>query len=188
MNKFLINMMIWASLGVFGQRSMYKRTWDLNGGLGVSNWGMLVYGGFDYGIYKDVSIGAEFSFRSHTHQWKGNSTYVPTFYRHSMVAALGNVNYHFNTILNIPDEWDVYAGAHLGYLHAYYDDQYKEAYGDSYYNHGSAGKLGYGGQIGGRYYFMDRFGVNFEISAGNVLSSVKMGLTIKLQKRYLRKS
>lgn len=189
MNKFLINIIIGISVLAFGQQNrMFKRTWDINAGLGVSNWGMPIYGGIDFTAFRDVSIGAELSFRSHTHQWKGNGTYAPAFYRHSIIGAMGNVNYHFNRVLNIPEEWDVYAGGNAGWLHAYYDDQYVKAYGDSYYNHGAASSLGFGGQIGGRYYFAERFALHLEISAGNVLTGVKMGLTMKLRKRYLSKS
>lgn len=188
MNKFLINVIIGISVLAFGQHRMFKRTWDINGGLGLSNWGMPVYAGVDFTAFKDVSIGTEFSFRSHTHHWKGNGLLPPAFFRHSIIAALGNVNYHFNTVLNIPEEWDLYAGANMGYLHAYYDDRYLDAYGDSYYNHGEAGNFAFGGQVGGRYYFVERFAAHFEITAGNVLTGVKMGLTIKLRKRYLSKS
>jgi len=40
--------------------------------------------------------------------------------------------------------------------------------------------LGIGGQIGGRYYFTEKFGVNLEFGGGNAYSGGKLGISIKL--------
>jgi hypothetical protein len=41
-------------------------------------------------------------------------------------------------------------------------------------------QVGIGAQVGGRYYFTDKFGVNVEIGGGNAFSGGKIGVSIKL--------
>ncbi|WP_366185107.1 hypothetical protein [Flavobacterium ovatum] len=43
-----------------------------------------------------------------------------------------------------------------------------------------AENLGLGLQIGGRYFFTDRFGINLQFGGGNVTSGGKIGITYKL--------
>jgi outer membrane immunogenic protein len=40
--------------------------------------------------------------------------------------------------------------------------------------------LGIGAQVGGRYFFTNKVGLNFELGGGNEFSGGKIGLTIKL--------
>jgi outer membrane immunogenic protein len=67
-----------------------------------------VYVGLDFGIHRDVSFGIEDSFRSY------NQNYTGSKYNSSITGLLGNVNYHFNRIMEIPSNWDLYAGLNLG--------------------------------------------------------------------------
>lgn len=50
---------------------------------------------------------------------------------------------------------------------------------DAYQGSHSSG-LGIGAQIGGRYYFTNKVGLNFEFGGGNAFSGGKVGVTIKL--------
>lgn len=147
------------------QGSLPKGATQLNTGLGFSGWGVPVYIGFDYGVHPDISIGAEFSFRSYREDWHGDK------YSHSVIGIAGNANYHFNTLLSIPSEWDFYAGLNLGF---YIWNSPNDYPGD----HVSG--LGLGAQIGGRYYFNNRIGLNLEIGGGTVASDGKIGITVKL--------
>ncbi len=138
---------------------------QLNLGVGLSGWGIPVYIGFDYSVHKDITLGAEFSYRSYREHWKDN------YYHHGIMGFSGNANYHFNSVLGIPQNWDFYAGLNLGF--------YSWSSPNDYYGDHTSG-LGLGGQIGGRYYFSDKIGINLEFGGGNAFSEGKFGLTFKL--------
>src|SRR5512133_2026633 len=82
---------------------------QLNAGIGLSGWGIPVYVGLDFGIHKDVSFGIEGSFRSYGQKYTGSK------YNSTIPCFSGNFNYHFNRILEIPKNWDFYAGLNLGF-------------------------------------------------------------------------
>jgi len=88
-----------------------------------------------------------------------------------VVGISGNVNYHFNNLLSIPYNWDLYAGLNVGY---YIWNSPNDYDGD---HHSS---LGLGAQIGGRYYFTESFGVNLEFGGGNAFSGGKVGISLKI--------
>jgi len=148
----------------FGQGSLAKGKSQLNAGLGLSNWGVPVYVGFDHGVHRDITLGGELSFASFRERDSGND------YNHTIMAISGNGNYHFNRILNIPKEFDFYAGLNLGY--------YVWTSPSSYHGTHSNG-LGLSAQVGGRYYFSNNLGINLELGGGSALSGAKIGITYK---------
>lgn len=149
------------------QYALPKGRTQLNAGLGLSSWGVPVYVGFDAGVHRDISVGGELSFRSYHDHYKGNDFR----YQHSIIGISANGNYHFNTLMEIPENWDFYAGLNLGFYFWNSDDDYP---GD-----GSSG-LGLGAQVGGRYYFNDRWGINLEVGTASAFSGGKFGVTYKL--------
>lgn len=168
MKKLLIAAtLLFATHLSFGQYALSKGESQLNAGLGFSSWGLPVYVGFDVGVHPDISVGGEVSYRSYRERWDGNR------YNRSIIGIAGNGNYHFNTILNIPREWDFYAGLSLGFY--IWNDPDNDYDGD----HSSG--LGLGAQVGGRYYFNDRLGINLELGGGaNAFGGGKFGITLKL--------
>lgn len=153
------------SFTAFSQSPIPKGSAQLNAGVGLSEWGIPFYVGFDFGVHEDITVGGEFSFRSFEENWKQNK------YKHSIMGFSGNGNYHFNRILNIPQNWDFYAGLNIGF----YVWESPNAYPGSH-----TSGLGLGGQVGGRYYFNDKLGLNLEFGSGNAFSGGKFGLSIKL--------
>jgi outer membrane immunogenic protein len=149
----------------FGQSPLPLGKTQLNIGAGLSEWGVPFYIGLDYSVHKDVTIGGEFSYRSYRENWKNK------YYHHNVMGFSGNANYHFNTLLDIPQDWDFYAGLNLGF--------YSWSSPNEYYGSHTSG-LGLGAQIGGRYYFNNKVGVNLEVGGGNAFSGGKVGLSIKL--------
>ncbi|GIJ96239.1 hypothetical protein CAPN001_08080 [Capnocytophaga stomatis] len=145
---------------IYAQGSLEVGNYQLNGGFGFSGWGIPVYVGVDYGIAEDFTVGGEISFRSHS---KNNVKY-------SGLGIMANGNYHFNRVLRIPSEFDVYAGATVGYFHWSHNSNYPLVE-----SHHSSG-LGWGLQVGGRYFFNDNFGVNLELGGGNTAAG-KIGIT-----------
>ena len=166
MNKILLVVVIAIAIGtVSAQCPIAKGQAQLNAGVGLSGWGVPIYGGFDYGIHKDWTLGAEVSYMSYREEYHNYK------YDHSIIGISGNGNYHFNHVLNIPTDWDLYAGLNLGF--------YVWSSPDDYHGSHTSG-LGIGAQLGGRYYFTDSFGVNLELGGGNAFSGGKLGVSIKL--------
>lgn len=138
---------------------------QLNFGIGLSEWGVPLYIGVDHSVHKDITVGGELSWRLY------DEKYGSTYYHHNIVGIAGNGNYHFNTLLGIPRNWDFYAGLNLGF--------YVWSSPDIYNGTHSSG-LGLGAQIGGRYYFNNKLGINLEFGGGNSFEGGKLGLTVKL--------
>ncbi len=165
MKKFIVAfILLIATSSVFAQGPITKGQAQINAGVGLSTWGVPLYVGFDYGVHPDITLGAELSYRSYNDKWHDYK------YHHSIVGILGNANYHFNTVLNIPSRWDFYAGLNLGFYTWNSPNDYEGSH--------SSG-IGLGAQIGGRYYFSNKVGINLEFGGGNAFSGGKFGLTIK---------
>ena len=163
-NYILVTCLALSSI-LFAQNPIEKGQAQINAGLGFSTYGLPVYVGVDYGIHEDITIGGEFSYRSF------NQDYVGSKYSHKIYGFLGNANYHFNNLLGIEPKYDVYGGLNIGF--------YSWSSPNGYKGNGSSG-LGLGLQIGGRYYFSDKFGINLEVGGGNATSGGKIGISIKL--------
>lgn len=165
MKRILMSIMFVSFIGwAYGQYPLEVGGKQLNAGFGFSTWGLPVYVGADFGVHKDISIGPEISFRSYRENWGG---YV---YSNTILGFSFNGNYHFNSLMKIPNSFDFYAGLNLGFFVWNTDD----GYGGS----GASG-LGFGGQVGGRYYFNDKWGINLELGGGNSFSGGKIGVTFK---------
>jgi outer membrane immunogenic protein len=148
----------------FAQYALRKGQGQFNAGVGLSSWGLPVYAGFDIGVHRDISVGGEASFRAYNdHPDNGR-------YHHNILGFSGNGNYHFNTLLEMPTQWDFYAGLNLGF---YIWDSDEDYTGD----HTSGLQLG--AQVGGRYYFTERFGLNLEVGGAPAFSGGKFGITLK---------
>ncbi len=161
--NYLIIILIICALPVLAQSPIPKGKSQFNAGLGLSSWGVPVYLGLDFGVHDDITVGAELSYRGY------HDRINSVKYDHSVIGISGNGNYHFNSLLNIPSNWDFYAGLNLGF---YIWESAKDYPG----SHTSG--LGLGAQVGGRYYFTDGVGVNLEFGGGNAFSGGKVGISI----------
>lgn len=147
------------------QNSTDRGNTQLNAGVGFSGWGIPVYVGLDFGVRHDITVGVEGSFRSY------NQNYTGTRYNSSIMGFSGNANYHFNRILEIPRNWDFYAGLNLGF--------YFWSSPNNYPGTGASG-VGLGAQIGGRYFFSNAFGINLEVGGNNAWNGGgKFGITYR---------
>lgn len=83
-------------------------------------------------------------------------------------------NYYFDNVFGITDDaWDVYGGANVGYSIDMRDDHDNNGNDES--------DLNLGLQVGGRWFWNDKWGVYVEIAGGNVSGfSPGIGLTVKL--------
>ncbi len=76
-------------------------------------------------------------------------------------AALGRVDYHWNRLMGIPSNWDFYLGGNIGF------------------NIGDEFDLDLGLQVGGRWYWSDKWGLNLEFGGGTGFGSL-IGVSMKL--------
>ncbi|MCB0473339.1 MAG: outer membrane beta-barrel protein [Flavobacteriaceae bacterium] len=164
---FLLALLLISTVG-FSQRIMEGDT-ELNVGIGFSSggWSIPIYGGIDYGVTDDISVGGMVSFSSQDYAYEAGK------FKGKWMSIGANGNYHFNTLLNIPDEFDVYAGLTLAYNSFSYD--YPNDYAIRYKGSG----IGLAAQIGGRYFFSENIGVNLEFGGGDIASGGKAGITIR---------
>lgn len=171
MKRFLVAGAV-ALFGLANAQRVQQGETQLNAGVGFANaYGLPVYAGVDYGVHPDITVGAEASFATKNYSYANYSDFKGKWF------AIGvNGNYHFNTLLKIPNKFDVYAGVTLAYNSFTYD------YPNNWNGYGwdsKASGVGFGGQVGGRYYFTDKFGVNVEFGGGTVLSGGKAGISYK---------
>lgn len=158
----LLTLLTFISFSLFAN-PIGKKEKQLNAGVGFSSWGVPLYVGLDYGVHQDVSIGGELSFRTYSDNWDHKT------YTHTIIGLSGNGNYHFNRLLEIPKEWDLYAGLNLGFVMWNSPNDY----------HGThTSGLSLNLQVGGRYYFNEKFGLNLEFGGGT-LSGGKFGISYK---------
>lgn len=105
-----------------------------------------LYVGADYGVHQDVTVGGQFD----------------VLFGSALVWSISaNANYHFNSLLDLPNQWDLYAGGSLRYL----------------------GGIGFGPQIGARYFFNDKWGINLQFGGDYRALSAgggQIGVTYKL--------
>lgn len=170
MKKMFVLAAALVSSFAFSQR-IQQGGGQVNAGVGFSSgWGIPVYAGYDYGITNDITVGVQASYTNVNDKVVINGE---SLNQKSSWFGLGvNGNYHFNRLLKIPNNFDVYAGLTLAY------DRF--SYRASGIKSTSSGDLGFAGQIGGRYFFNNKFGINLEFGGGNVASGGKIGITYKL--------
>ncbi|MCT2561016.1 porin family protein [Chryseobacterium herbae] len=167
MKKKIFLLSLISFFGVMNAQRVQKGEAQMNVGIGLANgWGMPVYAGVDYGVHKDITVGVEGSFS--TEKYSGDV-------KGRWLSVGLNGNYHFNTLLKIPNKFDVYAGVTL----AYNSFSYRYKGSDYDYLGGESSGVGFAGQAGARYYFTDHFAVNVEVGGGSVASGGKAGISYK---------
>lgn len=121
---------------------------QLNFGVGLDEYGVPLYIGMDFGVHPDITVGGQLGLNL-------SLDYLG-------VSARGD--YHFNSLLNIPRDWDFYAGLNIGFI-ADLDGEYE------------GNGLDLGLQVGGRYYWNNAWGINLEIGGGPNLAGARFGLS-----------
>ena len=126
---------------------------QLNFGFIGSNTNLPIYVGMDFAVHQDITIGGEVR---------------PQFWnKGSFIGLLANGDYHFNTLMDIPSNFDFYLGLEFGFG--------LWLSGNSGERSGFIGGL----HLGGRYYWSDKWGVNIELGGGTHYDG-KLGLSMKM--------
>jgi hypothetical protein len=134
----------------FAQSPIGKGGKQVNFGLGFGS-DLPAYVGVDFGVHDDITVGPLFAIDLNGLDW---------------LTIAAKSDYHFNTLLNIPQEWDFYAGLNLGF---------RAGLGG-----GNTSGLQLGAQVGGRWYWNDRWGLNLEFGGGIAFAGGSFGLSVKL--------
>lgn len=145
---------------------------QVNFGLGISNWGVPIYAGMDFGVSDQITIGPRISYRF------GN-TNNHHFYdedRSSFDLAFRG-DYHFAGLISgLPEQLDLYGGLSLGISIRSYDYDYGPAYNDGELDGSDVDPL-VAFQAGGRWYFNRNWAANAELSGGTTYGGLEIGLS-----------
>ncbi len=149
MNRRIIlaSLLLFSTICVYAQSPIGRNGKQINFGFGLYDSSLPVYFGMDFGIHPDITAGFQ----------AGLDLGL------DYISLSGRGDYHFNTLLNIPRDWDFYAGLSAGFAAGI----------DRGYNSGIALGL----QIGGRYYWNSSWGVNLEIGGGVAFSGGRLGVS-----------
>lgn len=171
MKKLILGIAVVFSVFVFAQR-VQKGDLQLNAGVAADRYAgnVAFYAGLDYGIMPDITAGVEARIGGKDYNDYGYS------YKSRWFGIAANANYHFNTLLKIPNKYDIYAGASVGYNSFNYDypNGWNNGWGNKYNS-----EVGVSAQVGARYYFSEKFGVNAEANAGSLFNGGKLGISYK---------
>lgn len=155
MKKFTL-LFAFLAVGLFasaqGAAPLSKGGRQMNFGVGFNEGGVPLFFGMDWAVHNDITVG-------------GMAAFNLDGFDYMNLAARGD--YHFNRIMGIPSNWDFYAGANLGF---------RIGFGD--YN-GNSG-LDLGAQIGGRWFWSDKWGIMLEGGGGILGGGGRAGLTMKM--------
>ena len=128
---------------------------QLDIGAGLYNPHLPLYLGLDYGLSENSTVGGGISTSFHD-----NGSWLDVY---------TNWNYHFVNLLSMPHNTDLYAGLSLCFDAWFGHEGHEE-------DHKSV--LILTGQIGGRYYFNNNWGIHLEIG-GCPTSNAKIGISYK---------
>lgn len=134
MRKIVLLFGLLLSVGVASAQSFGAGDVQINGGLGVSGPGAMIYGSVDVGINDQITVGGELFYRGRNY----NSV------KYNNIGVLATSNYHFNKLIRrLPSNVDLYGGLSLGYYN--WNNDYKYDNWDPYYDSGFAVRLQTGG-------------------------------------------
>lgn len=132
-----------SSVALAGEAPLSPGQLAFNGGVGLGRAPLPLYAGLDVSVHRDVTLGGDL--------------FVST--GGGGIAAMGRGDYHWNRLLGIPREGDLYLGLGL-------------VLGDW--------GLYARGQLGGRWFFNDRVGLNLEVGGATKEVGGLFGVTVKL--------
>lgn len=154
----------------------------LNFGIGASSWGVPIYANMEFPVSttEPITLAVGGSYQSKSESY--NYYYYNATWRHTIMGLSVAGNYYGDELIGLSDQFDLYAGLQLDYYIwkttlKDSDDGFTESYSDS-----GLGGLGFSGIIGGRYHFgtSKRTSLNVVLGGGTVLSSGRIGLSVRL--------
>lgn len=157
----ILVVILFASQISFGQ-AYQKGDKLLNAGIGFSGYGLPINASLEFGIHKNVSVGASAEYTRYG---------VGEFGSWNFFNFGARGSYHLGEILKTNDKLDPYAGITLGYWSASWsgDNDFETGYGNTIY---------WAGHLGARYFFKPKLGAFAEVGAGSI-TGLKVGVALK---------
>lgn len=144
----------------------------LSAGVGASGWGIPLFVRYEHPVADNITVGGTLSFQTKS------ENIVSYKYRHTITGLNARGSYHFNELLSVPDQWDFYGGASLGYF--IWNTKY-DGTGSSFdYTGTGSGGFSIGAHVGARYFVNEKIGVTLELGGGTVLAGGTVGVTFIL--------
>ncbi|NOX86946.1 MAG: hypothetical protein GXO86_13450 [Chlorobi bacterium] len=178
MKKLFLFLLIVSVPVVFMAQSgaIKKGGMEVNAGLGFwSNSPVIIplHGGMDFGITDDISVGFDVGWR----------LYNSVGWNHSVFVLQGRADYHFNSMIGLDNQWDIYAGLQLGPALITASGDYPEE------GHLRGFNFALDAVVGGRWFFSDNVGLNAEVGLMGVIPDIieppnvflNLGLTFRLK-------
>lgn len=146
-------------LGTLAQNALPDGKAQINLGFGIDEVDATVlYGGIDYAIHPDVTLGLNVNYRDYSSDIFRDLTIGGNLWSYQV-----NGNYHFNNWWGINSNWDVYAGLNI------------TTYSLNWAQGGVYSEVLMAGQIGGRYYINEKLAIQAEFSG--YIYTATFGLT-----------
>jgi len=141
-------------------------------GVGASGWGIPVFARYEAPVADNITVGGSVSYQTY------GETYSSYKWKHTIVGLNARGSYHFNELLDAPDEWDFYAGASLGYY--IWNTKYNGS--GTLYDYSGSGSGGFniGAHVGARYFVNNNIAINLDLGGGSVLAGGTLGVTFLL--------
>ena len=152
MRKFtlLLGLVLAFTISSMAQSPLGSDGRQLNFGFGFGS-DIPVYASYDFAVHKDITVAPRIALDLNGFDW---------------LTIAGRGDYHFNSLLNISQEWDFYAGLNLGF---------RVGLGGN-----TASGLQLGAQVGGRWYWNDKWGLNVEFGGGTTMAGGGVGLSMRM--------
>ncbi len=153
-----------------------------NVGVGTSSWGVPIYANLEFPLKgtENISMAVGGSYQAKSESY--NYYWYNATWRHTIMGINVAGNYYADEVLGLPEQFDVYGGLQLDYYIwktnlKDSDDGFNQSYSGS-----GLGGLGVSGIVGGRYHFgsSKRTSINVVLGGGTVLSSGKVGISVRL--------
>lgn len=141
-------------------------------GVGASGWGIPLFARYEVPVADNITVGGSVSFQS-----KGEN-FGSSKWNHTIVGLNARGSYHFNELFNVPDEWDFYGGASLGYY--IWNTKYNGSGTSFDYLGSGSGGFSIGAHVGARYFVNEKLGINLDLGGGSVLAGGTIGVTFLL--------
>jgi len=150
MKRVALTLLIMAvAIIASAQSPIGKGGQQLNFGFGFGT-DFPIYASYDFGVHDDITVAPRVALDLNGFDW---------------LTIAGRGDYHFNSLLNISDEWDFYAGLNIGFR-----------IGMS----GTSSGLQFGAQVGGRWYWNEKWGLNVEFGGGTTMAGGGIGLSMRM--------
>ncbi len=158
----LSTIILLASKPAFSQAPLAFDKVQFNTGFGISDRGVPIYAGIDYGLAELISFGGEIQYSAFREKWQEEQ------WKHSSFLVALNSNYHFDELLNISSVYNVYAGVSFGF--AMISSQSEKTDVVINYEGDYHSSLNYSANFGGRYFFTDHIGANLQLGFGTMIT------------------